>query len=78
MEICLALPIKKSWQRLYNIRYTKPQFDIYPESFIKVDEVTSGQDSQRYAFKSNYKTNKCKCKASGILLNSKCHRSLLC
>jgi hypothetical protein len=40
--------------------------------------LLSGQGYQRYACKSNCKINKCKCKASGILCNFKCHQSLPC
>lgn len=74
--------------------YTRSQFDVCPEPFIKVDEVSNvkkslreiaknmsllgGQGYQRCACKSNCKTNKCKCKASGIFCNSKCHQSLPC
>jgi len=74
--------------------YSRSQFDVCPEPLITVDEVSNtkkssreiaknmsllgGQSYQRCACKSNYKTNKCKCKASGILCNSKCHRSLPC
>lgn len=74
--------------------YTRNQFTICEEKFILLDDVpdlaislrecvrktslSGGQGYQRCVCKGQCESDKCKCKKSGKLCNSKCHNSLIC
>lgn len=74
--------------------YTRNQFTICEEKFILLDDVpdlavslrecvrksslSGGQGYQRCVCKGHCKSDKCKCRKSGKLCNSKCHNSLTC
>ncbi|CAI6351311.1 unnamed protein product [Macrosiphum euphorbiae] len=73
---------------------TRNQFGVCPLSLIPLDEVVhvekslreiasqmsdgGGQGFKRCSCKGKCDTNRCKCKASSIFCNSKCHGSMPC
>jgi len=79
--------------RLHQL-YSRNQFTICKEVFIQADDVPpvqislrevarkssnlGGQGYDRCTCNTQCKTNRCKCKRSGRLCNSKCHNSGVC
>ncbi|XP_045511256.1 KRAB-A domain-containing protein 2-like [Colias croceus] len=79
---------------ILNQLYTRNQFTVCKETFIKTDiipqhEVTirecakkeshlGGQGFQHCNCTGECVSNKCKCKKSNLMCNSKCHKSLTC
>lgn len=74
--------------------YSRNQFTICKEKFVSVDEVPDiqlslrevarlfsnlgGQGYDRCTCGQKCETRRCKCKAAGILCNSKCHNGNTC
>ncbi|CAK9807179.1 hypothetical protein ANTPLA_LOCUS5208 [Anthophora plagiata] len=64
----------------FGIREYRFGRDFFKSSNLsgRKSSVSGGQGYQRCVCKGQCKSNKCKCKKSGKLCNSKCHNSLIC